>query len=281
MDRDTHWNIGARSAAACTWLVQTNVSADLPQVTTLAMVAAVAVAIALSWSWPIGQDAPLMQYCAFLMDHGKVPYRDVVDMNSFGAYFSSWLEIHALGYSDLGWRVYDLLFLALGASGIWMIARSFGKLEVVLASCMLAIFHIQEGPLELGQRDFQFAILALVGCGLVCEGMRHCSGLLLFASGVIFSAGSTIKLSGILFVPVFFLLIIAFDWRRHSLGWSARLAVLIGSVIPWGGVFLYLHHVGGLTPFLVMSAKFLPLYSKMGRVSATEPDRDRTCSRRS
>src|SRR5439155_279106 len=91
----------------------------------------------------------------------------------------------------------------------------------VLASLpALVVFHIQAGPLELGQRDFQLAVCALLGCGFVCEAIRRGNTLLLFASGVLFSTGSTIKLTGIVFIPVFFLVVLAGNWRYRTLRWS-------------------------------------------------------------
>ena len=54
--------------------------------------------------WPLVGDAPLMHYVVFLMDHGKVPYRQIVDINMPGTYALEWAAIHGLGPGAAGWR---------------------------------------------------------------------------------------------------------------------------------------------------------------------------------
>ena len=50
------------------------------------LVASVGFAAIATLHWPVVGDAPLMHYVAFLIDHGKVPYRDIVDVNLPGTY---------------------------------------------------------------------------------------------------------------------------------------------------------------------------------------------------
>ncbi len=54
--------------------------------------------------WPVVGDAPLLHYVVFLIDHGKVPYRDIVEIDMPGTYALQWAAIHWLGPGAAGWR---------------------------------------------------------------------------------------------------------------------------------------------------------------------------------
>src|SRR5262245_39399161 len=65
-----------------------------------------------SRSWPLFHDAALMHYIAWLIERGGVPYRDAFDMNLPGVYVIHLAVLRVLGAGDLGWRVFDLGWLA-------------------------------------------------------------------------------------------------------------------------------------------------------------------------
>ena len=77
--------------------------------------AAAALTLHLVWqsrSWPLFHDAPLMHYIAWLIERGAVPYRDAFDMNLPGVYAIHLAVLRVLGAGDVGWRVFDLGWLA-------------------------------------------------------------------------------------------------------------------------------------------------------------------------
>jgi Dolichyl-phosphate-mannose-protein mannosyltransferase len=221
------------------------------------------VAIWLSWRWPLILDGPLFQYCAFLIDHGKVPYRDIVDMNGMGAYFSSLLEIHLFGYSDLGWRLYDLLFLLLGSWGIALVSKPFGKLAAILGSCLLILTHLILGPREIGERDFQMAVLALLSAGFMLEGFRSSKRGWFLASGLMAFLGGTVKPPGFLFLAVFVAQAITVGWRQENKELTGALWMIFGATLPLLSACAYLLWNGAWWPFVEVCRKLIPLYSSI------------------
>ena len=224
----------------------------------------------LSWRWPIVVDAPLMQYAGFLMDHGKVLYRDIIDMNGIGAPFSSRLELHLLGYSDLGWRIYDLLFIALGGIGIFFICRPFGRVAVIFSTCLFAMTHIQPGMREVGQRDFQMAALELLSAGFLLQGFRTRKPGWFVASGAAAMFGASIKPPGVLYVALLLVYTLAVVISGRNRKWTWPMSFVAGAAVPCVLAASYLIFNGAWHPFVEIYSKFLPLYSQLGRKSLAE-----------
>ena len=61
------------------------------------LILAVMMSLGTAKHWSLVHDAALMHYVTFLMDHGKAPYRDIIDMNMPGTYMIEWLVMHAIG----------------------------------------------------------------------------------------------------------------------------------------------------------------------------------------
>src|SRR5579875_165492 len=59
------------------------------------------------WMW----DTTVMHYVVMAMKHGKVPYRDIYDINMPGSYLMERLGIALYGGSDLGWRLWEYTLL--------------------------------------------------------------------------------------------------------------------------------------------------------------------------
>lgn len=221
-------------------------------------------AICMTWRWPLVLDGPVFQYGAFLLDHGKVPYRDIIDQNSLGVYFSSWIEIHLFGYSDLGWRLYDLLFILLGTIGITFICKPIGKSATIVGSCLLVLMHIKPGPGEIGERDFQVAVLELVSVGFMLQGFRDGKRGWFFASGMIGCLGATIKPTGALFLAAFVVQATVLGFRREEgKRFSPAMWIILGAILPCAMAFAYLVWKGAWLPFLQVWTTLIPLYARI------------------
>lgn len=66
-----------------------------------------------------------MHYVAFLVDHGKAPYRDIAEMNMPGAPMVDYLVIHILGPGSLAWRLFDLGLIGSAILAMVAIARPY------------------------------------------------------------------------------------------------------------------------------------------------------------
>ena len=127
----------------------------------------------LSWHWHIVQDAAIMHYVVFLMDHGMAPYRQIIDINGPGAYMSEWMVMHTFGEGSLAWRMYDL-FLVLGITSIlaWLsLPRDW--MAGAFAGLSLGVYHLGNGPNELGERDWTMLLLMLVGYAFLFLALRR------------------------------------------------------------------------------------------------------------
>lgn len=231
------------------------------------LLVATLISVWLSRGWPLALDAPILQYAAFLMSHGKVPYKDIIEMNTLGATLSSWLEMHLFGYSDFGWRLYDLLLVLAGSLGIVLICKPFKATAAIIGACLFALLHFHLGIREVGERDFQMAAFELLGAGLLLQGFRARHWGWFLASGIMSAIGATIKPTAVFFIAVFLLQAIVINMQRRKSSeenWAEVWLFATGVMVPCVAAVFYLLVKGALGAFLAMLFKFLPLYSRMG-----------------
>lgn len=234
--------------------------------------AATAREVAHSLSWRLMHDAPLMHYIAVQMLHGAVPYRDIVDMNMPGAYWLHESLIAAFGTGDTAWRCFDLAYLAAICAASATIMRRASGAACALGVVLLAAWHLNAGPYNVGQRDF-FAVLPLIIAASASvrfiETRRRVDLLVAGATiGVATLLKSTAVLAPALLVPA----LLAVKPREPSvlirdaltLG-AAMLAVLFAAatVLAWEGA---------LGPFVAAWRDFiLPIYAKLRRTIEPSP----------
>jgi len=123
--------------------------------------------------WPLVGDASLMHYVAFLMDHHRVPYREIADMNFPASYLPDWTVEHLFGTSALSWRLYDLGLLGLAVAAMAVIARPSGWFPAAWAGCLFALIHGRDGLNQVGQRDLTAGVLLLTGTAWLLWGTRR------------------------------------------------------------------------------------------------------------
>jgi hypothetical protein len=149
-DTSTH----NRMTSACLWLLAA------------AMLACLLVFIVMTRHWPMVGDAALMRYGLFLVRHGLTPYKDFVEINLPGAYFTDSLAVHIFGSGGAGWRCYDLSLLLLAGLCMQALAGRGERIAAGLAGGLFALAHGADGIAQAGQRDL--AIAVLLCAGLVC-----------------------------------------------------------------------------------------------------------------
>jgi hypothetical protein len=132
-----------------------------------------ALAAASAASWPLIHDAPLIHYVVFLMEHGRAPYRDIIEMNMPGTYMTEWAAMHLFGGGATGWWLYDLTAgIGAMAASAW-IAGAGRRSAGIAAGAMAYLVHVHEGPGNLGQRDWLIAALLLAAFGCMFEAIRR------------------------------------------------------------------------------------------------------------
>ena len=92
--------------------------------------------------WPILHDAAIMHYVVFLMDHGMLPYKDVIDINMPGAYMAEWFAIHVFGSGPLGWRGYDAFTMLIVLVSAAVIAPRGDRAAGLFGGLGACAFHL-------------------------------------------------------------------------------------------------------------------------------------------
>ena len=127
------------------------------------------------------------------MKSGMSLYREVVDFNMPGSYWSDFIGTTVFGSSDLGWRFYDYALLILLASGAISITATYDWFGGLFAAALFALIHASEGPLAAGERDEVMTVLVILGYALVFRGVRLRSPDLFVGSGICIALAATIK----------------------------------------------------------------------------------------
>ena len=165
-----------------------------------------------SLSWRFVHDGTLLQYAAFLvLEHGKIPYRDLWDINLPGTYLFNFFWIKVFGYSDFGFRLLDLLWLGGILAVIFRIIRRFGEAAAWMAVAVVGLCYISDAPLDSLQREWILALPLLIITWLVIDGKFTLTARGLIA-GVVFGFIFLIKPHAVILWP----LLLAYEASSHS-----------------------------------------------------------------
>lgn len=238
-----------------------------------ALVGLLAVQVWKSLDWPLVQDPPLMHYLGWRMTEGDVPYRDFFDMNFPGTLLLHWGIVKYLGPGDAAWRGFNLAWLALTMLAAGAYLRRLGWVVALGGALLIAVLHLEAGPLHAGQRDFLMIALLLVSAHFVaryCE--RGCQGLApLAVAGLVAGACATIKPMAVLFWAGLGLFA-ALAARRQRRGfWAPLLTVAGAGMVPVAAAVVWLAAIGALPAFCdILFNYLLPLYGREGRLTLTD-----------
>lgn len=198
------------------------------------MTACVAGFAVASRHWPLVGDATYLHYAVMLMRHGMRPYAEIADMNLPGAYLLEWGAMAALGGGSAGWRVYDLLLLAMACGATMYLLRVKGWLAGLFAASLFALVHGQDGVIMSGERDLAVAALLAAAVAALVRGVRQerGRGWWLVGSGAMASWAVSVKPTAGLF-PVVMLVWVMAVLRRRGARWAGAIgAFLAGVLVP-------------------------------------------------
>jgi hypothetical protein len=222
----------------------------------------VVVFVVRSMNWPLVNDAALIHYVAFLMDHGFKPYRDIVDPNMPGSYLIDWTVIHTLGAGARGSRLYDLLLMLAAAAAMFATTQRRSWFAGFYAACLFALFHGRDGMAQISQRDLSIAVVLLVAIAFAAalvrqERIRWALGL-----GLTIGAATTIKPYALAFVLLFIPIaaLLPSSTRRVRLLFAACTELLI----PLCVAVVYLCHDGAMQPFFFVLFAVDSLHAHLG-----------------
>ncbi|MCL4257820.1 MAG: glycosyltransferase family 39 protein [Anaerolineales bacterium] len=217
-----------------------------------------------SLQWRMLHDSPIVMYISLMIDKfGYVPYRDLLDVNLPGTYLIYALVGRISSYSDLGFRIADLIYLAAIAALTWVWMRDFGK-KVAWASALFGVMlYLSYGQVMSFQREF---LILLPLMGALVTAVRFPERRFMskyFIIGLLFGLAATIKPQAALGMP-FLIAFQAWDlWRGEGLERKRFLLMgvmtAVGFVIPIGMAIFYLWQAGALPSFIEMAQNWWPL----------------------
>lgn len=105
-----------------------------------------------SLSWRMVHDLPILHVVGWLISKGRVPYRDLFEMNLPGTWIihvgGQWL----FGADTIGVRLTDLSWLALTLTAAYVCMRCFGL--GMGSALLLGTVYLMGGPMDALQRDW-------------------------------------------------------------------------------------------------------------------------------
>lgn len=218
-------------------------------------------AAGLSLKWRMVHDAPLMMYAAYLMDRfNYVPYRDFFDMNMPGTYLINLLIGRVFGYSDIGFRIADIVYLGAVLTTTWLMLKQLGRQVAWAGAVIFGLVYLGYGPEMSMQREF-LLLLPISGAVYVSTSLP---GLKQYArsalTGFLFGLVAIVKPHAAISWP-FLVILQARDagrWRRGRL--PVILASALGFAVPVLAALVYLWQAGALSYFMDMAINYWPLY---------------------
>jgi hypothetical protein len=234
----------------------------------LALLGCACLLIVRTLHWPLVGDASLMHYVVFLMQHGMAPYRDIVDINMPGSYFTAWLGMQVFGTGALGLRVFDFCVIAAAGVAMIAIARPYGWFGGFFAASLLLILHIRDGVDQSGQRDLTAAVLLTIACALFFHAMRGGRAWAMALCGLCLGFASTIKPT----VAPFAIVVLAMavlECKQDRRPAAAQIGFgLLGFLLPWVAVFFFLLRERAVHAFWSMLTGLIPYHASIGRLPA-------------
>jgi hypothetical protein len=210
--------------------------------------------------WPWMHDDQVFHYGVFLMQHGKILYKDIFDMNMPGCYLMERWAIDIFGGGDLGWRFYEFTLLGSMTLAACVIALPYDWMAGLVAGVLFAIFHGIDGGAMATEREEVITVLLLVGYAFQFLAVRRSRAILMLPFTLSVGMAMIIKPTAALFAIVL-LLFAYFVLRRRAqsptpyllfsvAGFAIIFAVLLGFLLPQS-----------LGPFLFLERQAIPYYS--------------------
>ena len=223
--------------------------------------AACYVVFTIHWQWM--WDTPVMHYIVLLLNHGKVPYKDIYDINMPGAYLTERWAIAVFGSSDLGWRLYEFTLLGSMTLAMIVIARSVDWLAGLFAGVLFALQVGSLGPWQAAERDEVMAVFIFIGYAFLFTAIRKSRPALMLAYGVAMGIAILIKPT-VLPLALCLLLFPFFVLRRQGKSPAAHiLFALAGFAIALGILLDFLLPHRAFASFFYILHKLVPYYSSL------------------
>lgn len=234
-----------------------------------ALAALLLVQAAFSLRWLIAHDEAPLLYEAFLMQNGRMPYRDIFDFQMPGAYVAYYLLGWFSNFGPFRLRVIDLAILAALLAVTYLFMRKFGSIPAAAAALIFGLKYLQGGAFMSLQREYLF--LPFIALALWINFRRDDLTLWEhFAAGFLFGIAATLKPHAALGLLPLMIFHVA-ELRKRALRFLIPAGV--GFSIPIILVILWLTLTNSLAPFLDIALNYWGLYAQVnGQMEITPAD---------
>ncbi len=158
-----------------------------------------------SLGWRLKHDAALMQYVAFLItEKDKLPYKDIFSINLPGTHLFYCFWIKVFGYSDLGFRLLDIIWSGLILTFVYLIVRPAGRKAAVASITLTGIVYLSFSPTHALQREWIMLLPIMLSVWLIISVQKY-SLLRLFVVGFLSGWVFLIKPHAIIYLPVLYI----------------------------------------------------------------------------
>jgi hypothetical protein len=214
--------------------------------------------------WPFVHDAPLLHYIVFLMSKGFVPYRDIIDMNMPGTYLLESLGMHVFGGGARGWFLWDLVGVGMIILGSAWVAGPRCRAAGMIAGCVTSLFHLADGALNLGQRDWIIAGLLIAAFGCMFHMLRGGRAAWLGGAALLIAVAASVKPPAILFDLIMLGALGSRECRepKRALIWAVG-----GTSVPIVVIGLFLAKWHAIGSFVTTIRGLIPYYASLQRIA--------------
>ncbi len=223
------------------------------------------VAFTIHWQWM--WDTQVMHYIVLLMKHGRVPYKDICDINMPGAYLTERWAIAIFGGGDLGWRLYEYTLLGSMTLAMIVIARPYDWIAGLFAGVLFSLQIGSLGPYQAAERDEVMTVLIFIGYAFLFTAIRRNWPALMTPFGLALGIAILIKPTVLPFA-LCLLLIPLLVLRRPSKSPLAHILFgLVGFAIALGILLDFLLPGHAFSSFFYILSKTVPYYSSLAHPS--------------
>ncbi len=219
-----------------------------------------------SLQWHYEHDLALNIYKAWMITNGKAPYHDFFDMNTPGNYMLLAMAGRLFGWSDLTFRLLDMLILLFISTCTYILMKPTGKHGALLAAGYFPLWYLSCGPNLSLQREF--IAMAPISAMIALVTWLKSENLILksFGIGLLAGCATIIKPQNIIFMfPVSIPFLV-----QSNAGYKSTMKYVAysatGFVVPLILTTIYLASVGGLIDFIDIARNYWPLYTHMNGV---------------
>lgn len=208
-----------------------------------------------SLHWPLTHDEAPLFYETFLMQNGKIPYKDFFDFQMPGSYIIYYFLGTLSNFGALRIRLLDIFILATIIFITYQALKKINKTSALIAGILFGLKYLQGGPSLSLQREYLILIfLSLAIFISLQDSLTNKQRLIL---GFLFGLASTIKPhSAIGLIPI-----ILFDldsaWLKKTFHYA------LGFLTPLIAIILWLASTHALSPFLDIAFNYWGLYSQI------------------